>query len=307
MTTKRLDARDGEVYVSPTTDPLWLAVRIARITGRPLLLRGDPGTGKSSLAAKVAKDENWRYYEHNVTARTEVTDLLWTFDAVRKLSKASTIDPTPLDDHEFIEPGALWWAFNRDQATRRGRDVDAQKDRADEPSAELNKGRRADGAVVLIDEIDKADPDVPNGLLVALGSGKFRVAETRTDVELTPDVTVLVVITTNNERDLPPAFERRCIVHVLTAADTEQLVSIALAHAEHEARELNPADQARIRRVAEKVTSLQKVAKDKKLRIPGTAEFLDAVWACLDAGIDPDGPQWDFVQSMTLAKDPRWR
>lgn len=306
MTTKRLDPRDGEVYILPSADPLWLAVRIAKITGRPLLLRGDPGTGKSSLAAKVAKDETWRYYEHNVTARTEVTDLLWTFDAVRKLAKASSIDTTPLDDHEFVEPGALWWAFNRNQARRRGR-ADETNDEADEPSADLNKGRSDNGAVVLIDEIDKADPDVPNGLLVALGSGRFRVAETRTDVELTPNVSVLVVITTNNERDLPPAFERRCIVHELIPADTEQLVAIALAHAEHEGRTLTTENLARIRRVAGKVTELQGQARDKKLRVPGTAEFLDAVWACLDGGIDPEDEKWEFVKSMTLAKDPRWR
>lgn len=306
MTTKRLDPRDGEVYILPSDDPLWLAVRIAKITGRPLLLRGDPGTGKSSLAAKVAKDEIWRYYEHNVTARTEVTDLLWTFDAVRKLAKASNIDTTPLDDHEFVEPGALWWAFNRDQARRRGRAAETGDD-ADEPSAALNKTRTEDGAVVLIDEIDKADPDVPNGLLVALGSGRFRVAETRTDVELAPKVSVLVVITTNNERDLPPAFERRCIVHELKPADTEQLVAIASAHADHQGRSLTAADQARIRRVAEKVTELQGHARDKKLRVPGTAEFLDAVWACLDSDIDPEDEKWEFVKSMTLAKDPRWR
>ncbi len=306
MTTKRLDARDGEVYVLPAEDPLWLAVRIARITGRPLLLRGEPGTGKSSLAAKVAKDENWRYYEHNVTARTEVTDLLWTFDAVRKLSKASTTESTTLDDHEFVEPGALWWAFNREQARRRGRDADTTNNAA-EPAADLNTGRSVDGSVVLIDEIDKADPDVPNGLLVALGSGRFRVTETGTDVELKPDVAVLVVITTNNERDLPPAFERRCIVHELTPANTDQLVAIALAHATHEGRRLTAPNQARIRRIAEKVTDLQGQARDKKLRVPGTAEFLDAVWACLDTDIDPDGPKWEFVNSMTLAKDRRWR
>lgn len=306
MTTKRLDSRDGEVYLLPSEDPLWLAVRIARITGRPLLLRGDPGTGKSSLAAKVAKDENWRYYEHNVTARTEVTDLLWTFDAVRKLSKASSNQSTTLDDHEFVEPGALRWAFNREQARRRGRDGETT-DNAAEPAADLNNGRRVDGAVVLIDEIDKADPDVPNGLLVALGSGRFRVTETGTDVELKPDVGVLVVITTNNERDLPPAFERRCIVHELTPAGPDQLVAIALAHATHEGRRLTKSDEARIKKVVEKVVKLQEQARDKKLRVPGTAEFLDAVWACLDTDIDPDGPKWEFVNSMTLAKDRRWR
>jgi hypothetical protein len=147
---------------------------------------------------------------------------------------------------------------------------------------------------------------VPNGLLGALGSARFRVDETGTDVELTGDMNVLVVITTNNERDLPLAFVRRCIVHDLTAPSTDQLVVIALAHARHEGLSLTKMKKARIRRVAEKVTELREGARARKLRAPGIAEFLDAVWACLDTGIDPDGDQWESVQSMTLAKDQRW-
>src|SRR5437879_3622590 len=72
------DRRDGRVYV--TDAPIKLALKVALATGRPLLLRGDPGSGKSSLAAYVARNLGWRYYEHVVTARTDATDLLWTFD-----------------------------------------------------------------------------------------------------------------------------------------------------------------------------------------------------------------------------------
>ena len=311
MTTKRLDSRDGQVYVLPSTDPLWLAVRIAKTTGRPLLLRGDPGTGKSSLAAKVALDEKWRYYEHTVTPRTGGTDLLWTFDSARRSTKASSTDAASVDDYDFVEPGPLWWAFDRNQARHRGeprrRARDAfRKDEAEEPSRDLNSGRLDIGAVVLIDDIDRAGPDVPNGLLRALGSGRFRVDETGTEVKLNDDMNVLVVITTNNERDLPQPFVRRCIVHDLTPPGTDQLVAIAVAHARHDGCSLTRTKRARIRRVAEKVTELREEARLKKLRAPGIAEFLDAVWACLDTGIDPDGDQWQSVQSMTLAKDQRW-
>ena len=311
MTTKRLDSRDGQVYVLPSTDPLWLAVRIAKTTGRPLLLRGEPGTGKSSLAAKVALDEKWRYYEHTMTPTSDGTDLLWKFDSSRKSSRMATNGSAPSEDYEFVEPGPLWWAFDRNQARFRGqprrRVIDAYRsDEAEEPSRELNSERLDDGAVVLIDDIDKAGPDVPNGLLGALGSGRFRVDATGTNVELTEDTNVLVVITTNNERDLPPAFERRCIVHDLTPPSVDQLVAIALAHAKHEGRSLTKTKKERIHRVAEKVTELREEARAKQVRAPGIAEFLDAVWACLDTGIDPDGDQWEFVQSMTLAKNPRW-
>jgi MoxR-like ATPase len=313
MTTKRLDSRDGQVYVLPSTDPLWLAVRIAKTTGRPLLLRGDPGTGKSSLAAKVALDEKWRYYEYTVTAHSEVAELLWTFDTVRRSAKVSTNDASNLDDYEFVEPGPLWWAFDRDQARyrgqprRRARDTYRNNDQAEEPARELNSERLDDGAVVLIDDIDKAgSDDLANGLLGALGSGRFRVDETGTEVELTDEVNVLVVITTNNERELPAAFERRCIVHELTPPSTDQLVAIAIAHAKHEGRSITAMKRARIRRIAEKVTDLQVEARVNKLRPPGIAEFLDAVWAVLDTGIDPDGEQWELVQAMTLAKDHRW-
>jgi hypothetical protein len=95
-------------------------------------------------------------------------------------------------------------------------------------------------------------------------------------------------------------------VHDLTPPDTDQLVAIAVAHARHEGRSLTRTKRARIRRVAEKVTELREEARVKKLRAPGIAEFLDAVWACLDTGIDPDSDQWQSVQSMTLAKDQRW-
>ena len=81
------DPRDGSVYL--IDHELLMAIKIAIATARPLLLTGDPGTGKSSLAAYVAAKLNWRYYEHVVTGRSEATDLLWEFDTVRKLSDAS--------------------------------------------------------------------------------------------------------------------------------------------------------------------------------------------------------------------------
>ena len=179
------DRRDGRVYL--LSEELRLAVEVALATGRPLLLRGAPGSGKSSLAAFIARNLRYRYYEHTVTATTQAQDLLWRFDTVRRLSDAQVrkADDPPLQDADYVEPGVLWWAFDRDSARRRGaaEQHERQEGQAIEPSAELNAERLPDRAVVLIDEIDKADPDVPNGLLEPLSSGSFLVYETGAKIE----------------------------------------------------------------------------------------------------------------------------
>jgi MoxR-like ATPase len=103
------DTRDGSVYVFESN--IVLAVRVALSTGRPLLLLGPPGSGKSSLAGFVARAMNWNYFEQIVTSRTKAQDLLWSFDVVRRLRDAQAKEL-----HEqlepYIEPRALWWAFS---------------------------------------------------------------------------------------------------------------------------------------------------------------------------------------------------
>lgn len=303
---KNVDRRDGKVYVfASDDDPLRLAARVAIATDRPLLLRGDPGVGKSSLAAFIARDRNWRYYEHTVTARTEATDLLWTFDAVRKLGDATLLASrgpgAKLDDHDYVKPGELWWAFDPASAKRRGADGGAA-DPPEEPLAEQNKDRSGDGAVVLVDEIDKADPDVPNALLLPLGSRQFEITETSTSVHQSR-TQVLVVITTNEERILPPAFVRRCVVYVVPAPSAEHMKRIAAEHAALRKRTLSASDRALIGEIATTTEKLQGAAKSLHLRPPGVAEFLDAVWAALDLGITTKDKRWEYVKRLTLAKE----
>jgi MoxR-like ATPase len=304
------DRRDGLIYVHD--DHVRLAIKVALVTGRPLLLRGEPGSGKSSLAAYVARNLGWRYYEHVFTTRSRGQDLLWAFDAVRKLADAQHRPAARLDDHDYVEPGVLWQALDPASARRRGRPPagDEREPVADDLH-DLNRDRSHKHAVVLLDEIDKADPDVPNALLVALGSSQFEVTETRTVVRL-PSLPIdtdhgisrlLVVITTNEERELPEAFLRRCIVHVLPHPDHERLVEIAKRHLAANGIRLDVSTERICHTVATKVIALRAAARERGRRPPSTAEYLDAVRTCRSLSITVDGSLWREVEQLTLAKD----
>jgi MoxR-like ATPase len=203
-------------------DNLVLAVNVALATSRPLLLRGPSGVGKSSVARAVAWHENWSYVQITVTSRTLARDFLYQLDDLKRLQDAYA--QRPLDDMlRYLVPGPLFWAFDPNYAKSilipgRGTSI---------PTGIFDG---AENTVVLIDEIDKADPDVPNNLLEPLGRLSFEGVELPRPVVASARRVPLIVLTTNEERDLPDAFLRRCIEHRIDPPNPERMRQIGEAH-----------------------------------------------------------------------------
>ncbi len=193
------------------------AVNAALASGRPLLVRGEPGVGKSQLARAAAEKLERVFLYYAVDIQTEAKDLLWRFDAIERLAKAQVAGALKLVTEKgasdaldklavsnFMHPGPLWWAFDWKNALD-------QAGAAKSAIPRHTPGNEKNGCVILIDEIDKAETDVPNGLLEALGARRFTPAASHTPV-CAKQPYPLVVITTNEERALPDAFLRRCMV-----------------------------------------------------------------------------------------------
>jgi MoxR-like ATPase len=198
---------------------LWAAYS----AGRPLLVRGKPGTGKSQMAKAIAHHLNWAFVSEVIRGSTELCDLHWHFDAIGRLGEAQAMSYTDDDKRKaalnplnFLSPSAFWWAYNWESAEQQ---FDPVCKTCLRPKPEDKEGWHKNGVVLLIDEIDKAEPDLPNGLLETLGHYEFTVPyidheDGKNLIKATPEK-LLVIITTNEERELPTAFVRRCFVHTL--------------------------------------------------------------------------------------------
>lgn len=273
------------------------AVNVAMAAHRPLLVTGPPGSGKSSLARAVALQKNWTYVEHVVTSRTELADLTAGFDAVRRLADAQLHRLLP--DWAYIEPGALWWAFAPGSAATRGHDPAElnDKQRAVLPAVRDLRQRTEvaqHDVVVLLDEIDKAEPDLPNDLLGPLDKIGFEAPSVGW-IGATHDV--FVVITSNRERRLPPAFLRRCAQLDLNPADKTFFVAVAQAHFGTRTDDLYG-------NIAADFIRYQEAARKRDRREPSTAEFLDTVRACLRFDEAPGSPRWLAIVETALWKEP---
>ena len=257
------------------------AVNAALAARRPLLVRGEPGVGKTQLAEAVAVKLERAFYPFTVDARTESHDLLWRFDAVMRLAQAQLCaalnqDPESVERElavqNFIHPGPLWWAFDSESAR-------VASTAGDIPMGhQNNEEREKNGWVVLIDEIDKAESDVPNGLLEALGAGQFTPFGYEQPVTIT-GVPPLIIITTNEERVLPDAFVRRCLVLPLELPRRDEAL-IAYLKQRGQAHFGESTTDAVLLEAARQLVADRKAAEQQQLRpLPGQAEYLDLVRA----------------------------
>jgi MoxR-like ATPase len=284
------DDRDGRVYVYHQPD-IELAVNVAWATNRPLLLSGPSGCGKSTLALNVALSLGWRYYEYVVTSRTEARDLFYRVDTIARLNDAHAGETQLKHIAAYIEPGVLWWAFDRDSAGQRGGGGRLPAEQEAHDPCKISKHQQA---VVLIDEIDKADIDVTNNLLVQLGSLQFVVENT--NVPVTAEHAPLIFITTNGERELPPAFIRRCVTLELPPPVKDILLKVARAKIPAPEHDEDLFDQ-----VADRVLAEAK-QDDRGTLPPSTAEYIDTVRACLKLNIKPGDDKFQELSNITLRK-----
>ena len=182
-----------------TTEDLEMAVNAAINLEKPLLVKGEPGTGKTELAKQVAIKLGLTLFEWNIKSTTKAHQGLYEYDAVSRLRDSQLGDKKVNDIKNYIKKGTIWSAFSSEEK-----------------------------AVLLIDEIDKADIEFPNDLLHELDKMKFLVYETGEIISA--NKRPIVIITSNNEKELPDAFLRRCFFHYIQFPDHETLKKIINVH-----------------------------------------------------------------------------
>lgn len=222
-----------EEYVA--TKELQMAVNAAVHLRKPLLIKGEPGTGKTMLAEQIAKALELPFIQWHIKSTTRAQQGLYEYDAVSRLRDSQLGDEKVHDIGNYIIQGKIWQAFESDQQ-----------------------------CVLLIDEIDKADIEFPNDLLLELDKMEFHVYETQQLIKA--QTRPIMVITSNNEKELPDAFLRRCFFHYIDFPDTVTMEKIVHVHYPDIRKNL-------VRKAMEVFFDLRKVPGIKKK--PSTSELLD--------------------------------
>jgi MoxR-like ATPase len=230
------------------TPDLMLAVNAAITLQRPLLIKGEPGTGKTMLAEEVAGALGVPLLQWHIKSTTKAQQGLYEYDAVSRLRDSQLGDEKVKDIANYIVKGVLWQAFEQ--------------------------GRPS---VILIDEVDKADIEFPNDLLRELDRMEFHVYETRQTIRA--DVRPIVIITSNNEKELPDAFLRRCFFHYIKFPDKETMARIVDVHFPRLKQNL-------LREAMEVFFELREVPGMKKK--PSTSELLDWLKLLVAEDIPPE-------------------
>jgi len=240
-----------ERYVA--TEDLMMAVNAAVTLTRPLLVKGEPGTGKTQLAEEVAAALDRPLYRWHIKSTTKAQHGLYEYDAVSRLRDSQLGEEKVHDIRNYIVRGRLWEAFESDTQ-----------------------------AVLLIDEIDKADIEFPNDLLLELDRMEFYVHETREFV--TAKHRPIVVITSNNEKELPDAFLRRCFFHFIRFPEPDTMARIVAVHFPDLKREL----------LSEALNAFYKLREVPGLKKkPSTSELLDWLKLLLAEDVPPEALRTD--------------
>ncbi|QQQ18649.1 MoxR family ATPase [Brevundimonas vitis] len=243
-TTDRFDG--ASTYIA--TDDLKIAVNAAIALERPLLIKGEPGTGKTVLAFELAEALGAPLITWHIKSTTKAHQGLYDYDAVSRLRDSQLGEARVHDVRNYLKPGKLWEAF----------------------TAPVRP-------VLLIDEIDKADIEFPNDLLQELDRMEFFVQET--DETIKAQVRPIVIITSNNEKELPDAFLRRCFFHYIRFPDAETMQSIVEVHF--------PGIKPRL--VASALKTFYEIRDTPGLKKkPSTSELLDWLKLLLVDDIDPE-------------------
>ena len=217
------------------TDELQLAVNAAIQLQKPLLIKGEPGTGKTMLAEQIAKSLDLPLIQWHIKSTTKAQQGLYEYDAVSRLRDSQLGDDKVQDISNYIIQGKIWQAFQSEKQ-----------------------------AVLLIDEIDKADIEFPNDLLLELDKMEFFVYETKEVIKAT--TRPIIIITSNNEKELPDAFLRRCFFHYIEFPDTVTMEKIVEVHHPRLKKEL-------VSRAMDIFFEVRKVPGLKKK--PSTSELID--------------------------------